>query len=72
MNANETQPATALASTTDEVIIFSLASILTVSLIIHAYYIGHVIWRGRQERGAAINRLMQDQSPAREDHMQGV
>lgn len=72
MNANETQRATGIASTKDEIIIFSLASVLSLSLVIHAWYVGRVIWRKRQMYVEGKNRLMQDRNLPRGDHEQGV
>lgn len=72
MNANETRRATGIASTKDEIIIFSLASVLSLSLVIHAWYVGRVIWRKRQMYVEGRNRLMQDRNPPRGDHEQGV
>lgn len=72
MNANETQTATGIDTSRDEVIIFSLASVLSISFMIHAYYIGSYIWRKRQIYVSGKNRLMQDQSPPQGDQGQGV
>lgn len=72
MNANETQTTTGIATSKDEVIIFSLASILTLSLIIHAYYLGYYIWRKRLIYVQGKNRLTQDQNLPRGDEGQGV
>lgn len=72
MNANETQRATGIASTKDEIIIFSLSSVLSLSLVIHAWYVGRVIWRKRQMYIKGRNRLMQDWNPPPGDHEQGV
>jgi hypothetical protein len=52
-----------MSSRTDQIIIFSLASILSVSLLLHAYFMGNAFWRWRQERAAAAKRLMQVQNP---------
>lgn len=72
MNANETQTATGVATSRDEIIIFSLASVLSLSFVIHAYYIGTYIWHKRQIYVAGKNRLRQDQSLQHEDQGQGV
>lgn len=72
MNANETHTATGIASTKDEIIIFSLASILSLSFIIHAWYVGRIIWRKRLLYVEARNRLMQDRNPPQGDREQGV
>lgn len=72
MNANETQTTTGIATSKDEVIIFSLASILLLSLMIHAYYLGSFIWRKRLIYVEGKNRLRQDQNPPRGDEGQGV
>lgn len=72
MSTNETQTTTGIATSKDEVIIFSLASILTVSLIIHAYYLGYYIWRKRLIYVQGKNRLAQDRNPPRGDEEQGV
>lgn len=72
MNANETQRATGIASSKDEIIIFSLASVLSLSVVIHAWYVGRVIWRKRQMYVEGRNRLMQDRNPPPGEHEQGV
>lgn len=72
MDVNETQTTSGIATSRDEVIIFSLASVLLISFMIHAYYFGSYIWRKRQIYVAGKNRLMQDQSPQQGDQGQGV
>lgn len=72
MNANETQTRSGIASPKDEIIIFSLASILSLSLMLHAYYLGTYIWRKRLIYVEGKNRLRQDRIPPRGDEEQGV
>lgn len=72
MNPNETQTTSGIASPKDEVIIFSLASILSISLMIHAYYLGTWIWHKRLIYIEGKNRLRQDRNPPRGDEEQGV
>lgn len=72
MSANETQPIRGVATSKDEIIIFSLVSVLAVSIVIHAYYLGSYIWRKRLIYVQGKKRLAQDHSLPPGDQAQEV